>query len=122
VGGAVALAGPAVLALTAVVLGVVRIAPMVYPFNYADVHDHNRLRDAIQAAHLHHAIVFGGQGLNRTDPMDLTENLPLDLYPQQDVLVAIDRGGDVNRCVLEKYRGWRFYRALPSEPVRLIPY
>ncbi len=115
--------GPAAIALAAVVVGVVRIAPYLYPSTYTDVHSHNRLRDAIdESKNLHNAIVFGGVGLNTTDPLDLTENLPLDLYPDQDVLIAIDRGPDITRCVQEKYRGRKFYRAIPSEPVRIVPY
>ena len=120
---ALALGGPAALALAAVVVGVVRIAPYLYPFTYADVHTHNRLKDAIDAStDLHNAVVFGGVGLNTTDPLDLTENLPLDLYPNQDVLIAIDRGPEETRCVQEKYRGRKFYRAIPSEPVRIVRY
>ena len=72
------LGGPFVLALAAVIVGVVRVAPNLYPFTYQDVHLHNRLREAVDAADLHNAIVFGGVGLNTTDPLDLTENLPLD--------------------------------------------
>lgn len=120
---ALALGGPAALALAAVVVGVVRIAPYLYPFTYADVRTHNRLKDAIDAStDLHNAVVFGGVGLNTTDPLDLTENLPLDLYPNQDVLIAIDRGPEETRCVQEKYRGRKFYRAIPSEPVRIVRY
>ena len=119
---AIAAAGPATIAMAAVVVGVVRIAPYLYPFTYADVHTHNRLHEAIDAASLHNAIVLGGLGLNTTDPLDLTENLPLDLYPNQDVLIAIDRGADETRCVLEKYRGRTFYRAIPSDPVRIVRY
>ncbi len=119
---ALALAGPAAIALAAVVVGVLRVAQYVYPFTYAEVHGHNRLRDAIDAASPHNAIVLGGQGLNATDPMDLTENMPLDLYPDQDVLIAIDRGPDETRCVQEKYRGRTLYRAIPTEPVRIVRY
>ncbi len=119
-GNALSVGGPAALALAAVVLGIVRIAPLVYPYTYADVHGHNRLRDAIDVASLHNAVVFAGPGLNTTDPMDLTENLPLDLYPQQDVIIAIDRGPDEDRCVEHLYRGRTFYRAVPTDPVRLV--
>jgi hypothetical protein len=121
-GSALALGGPAAIAIAAVVLGVVRLAPLVYPTTYADVHEHNRLHDAIDAASLHDAVVFGGIGLNKTDPMDLTENLPLELYPNQDVLIAIDLGPEGIRCVKEKYRGRTFYRAIPGDPVRLVRY
>jgi hypothetical protein len=120
---ALSLGGPAAIALAAVVVGVVRIAPYLYPYAYADLHSHNRLKEAIEdSTDLHNAIVFGGVGLNTTDPLDLTENLPLDLYANQDVLVAIDRGPDETRCVQEKYRGRKFYRAIPTDPVRIVRY
>jgi hypothetical protein len=112
--------GPIAVALVAAGLGVVRIAPLVYPHTYADVHEHNRLHDAIDHTAPHHAVIMAGPGLILTDPMDLTENLPLDLYPNQDVIIAIDRGPDESRCVQEKYRGWTFYRTIPGDPVRLI--
>jgi hypothetical protein len=121
-GSALEFGGPVAIALAAVVLGVVRIAPLVYPNTFADVRDHNRLHDAIDEASLHDAVVFGGGGLNKTDPMDLTENLPLELYPNQDVLIAIDLGPDAVRCVKEKYRGRSFYRAIPGDPVRIVRY
>jgi hypothetical protein len=121
-GSALELGAPVAIALTAVVLGVVRIAPLVYPNTFADVRDHNRLHDAIDEASLHDAVVFGGGGLNKTDPMDLTENLPLELYPDQDVLIAIDLGPDAVRCVKENYRGRSFYRAIPGDPVRIVRY
>jgi hypothetical protein len=119
---AISLAGPVVIAFAAIVVGVVRVAPSVYPYTYQEVHGHNRLREAIEAADLHNAIVFGGQGLNTTDVLDLTENLPIDLYPDQDVLIAIDRGEEETRCVQQKYRGRAFYRAIPTEPVRIVRY
>ncbi len=119
---ALATGGPAALALTAVVLGVVRIAPLVYPYTYADVHGHNRLHDAIATTQPHNAVVFGLNGLNTTDPMDLTENLPLDLYPNQDVLIAIDRSPEEERCVRQLYRGRTFYQAIPGDPARIVRY
>ncbi|MDP9149038.1 MAG: hypothetical protein M3O36_03730 [Myxococcota bacterium] len=114
--------GPATLAAVAVVLGVARIAPLVYPYNYADVHGHNRFRIALEHAHLHHAVVFVSNGLVNTDPMDLTENLPLDLYPEQDVLVALWRSDDLTRCVREQYPSRRFFRAIPGDEIHLVPF
>ena len=114
--------GPATLALAAVALGVVRIAPLVYPFTYADVQNHNRLHEALERTPVHNAVVFGGPGLTNTDPMDLTENLPLELYPDQDLLIAVDRGPEAVKCVRESYPQRTFYRALPEFPVRIVPY
>ena len=54
--------------------------------------------------------------------MDLTENLPLDLYPDQDVLIAIDRGPEEERCVGSCTAGARSTTPSPTEPVRLSRY
>jgi hypothetical protein len=112
---------PASLALMAVLLGVLRIAPMVYPYTYAEVLRHNWLRVALGRLDLHNAIVFGGKG-DITDPLDLTENMPLDLYAPADVLFAIDRGPEAARCVREDYPGRSFYRAVFGHPVQIVPY
>ena len=123
IGGALAAGGPIAVALLAAGLGVCRLAALMYPHTYADVHEHNRLHDAIDTLAPKHAVVIAGTfGLNTTDPMDLTENLPLDLYPDQDALIAIDRGPDETRCVQDKFRGRTFYRAIPGDPVRLVRY
>jgi hypothetical protein len=114
--------GPLAVALAAMAIGIVRVAPLVYMPTYADVQAHNRLHEAIAHADLHNAVVFAGGGLNNTDPMDLTENLPLDLYPNQDVLVALERNPEVARCVRDLYPQRRFYRAVPSQTVQIVPY
>jgi hypothetical protein len=118
---ALSAAGPVTLALAAVLLGVVRIAPLVYPYTYADVQTHNRLHEAIAKANLHGAIVFGNAALTDTDPLDLPENLPLELYPDQDVIIAVDHSPDETRCIRRMYPNRRAYRAWPSLPVRLVP-
>ncbi len=119
---AIQAAGPVVVAMVAVLLGVVRVAPYVYPYTYADVHAHNRLHDALERASLHKAIVVAGAGVSNTDPLDLTENLPLDLYPSQDVFIAIDGRSDTLRCLHEQYPERTMYRALPGDPVRIVPF
>lgn len=117
---ALAAGGPAAIALTAIVLGVVRIGALVYPYAYADGQSHNRLHEAIKSAHLHDAIVFAGTGFNDTDPMDLPENLPLEFYPNQDVLIAIDRGADTIQCVREHHPTRKLYRAVLGAPIRIV--
>jgi hypothetical protein len=118
---ALAAAGPAALALAAVLLAVVRIAPLVYPYTYADVQNHNRLHEAIAKANLRNALVFASQGLSDTDPMDLPENLPLELYPDQEVLIAVDHNQEETRCVRNMNPTRRVYRAVPGSPLRLVP-
>ncbi len=119
---AVRIGGPAAVALVAMAVGVLRVAPLVYGPTYADVQNHNRLHEALAKANLHNAVVFGGSGLNNTDVMDLTENLPLDLYPNQDVLIALERNPELVQCVKDLYPNRHFYRAIPGPPVRIVPF
>ena len=114
--------GPAAVALIALAVGIVRIAPLIYPPTYADVQSHNRLREALAPMHLQNAVVLAGEGMTNTDPMDLPENLPLDLYRDQSVLIAVDRGPEVQRCVRELYPTRSFFRTVPGYPVRILPY
>jgi hypothetical protein len=113
--------GPLAICATAVGLGVMRLALLLYPFTFADVRLHNRLADAIAAAKLRDAVVFAAPGLSNTDSMDLTENFPLDFYKNQDVLIAIDTGPDGERCVEESFPNRAYYRATPGDSVKFSP-
>ena len=116
---ALRLGGPAAVAIFAALVGVVRIAPLMYPYAHQSVTGHERLHQAILDAHLTNAVVFGGPGLNNTDPRDLTENLPLDLYPNQDAIVANDFTPHLGQCVRQRYPNRAFYKAIPGNPIRM---
>jgi hypothetical protein len=111
---------PALVASTSILLAVAYIGCEVYPRAVRHARGHNELQ-AIERAAPSHAVVFGGQGLNETDPMDLPQNLPLDLYPEQDVLIAVAENPLARTCVRNMYPTRRFYVALPGRPVRLEP-
>ncbi len=114
--------GAAWVATVSIALGVMRIAPMIYPWNYEDVEAHARLPATLRKAHLQHALVVGGAGLNNTDPMDLTENLPPVLYPDERVIIAIDRSPELNACLRKAYGDRVFYRAVSAgRAVELVP-
>jgi hypothetical protein len=98
--------GPFAVAMSAAVIGVVRIAPLIYPAATADVREHNLLEDALATARLHHTVVIARDGIANVDSMDLTENLPLSLYPDQDVLVARSPNPASDECVKRSYPGW----------------
>jgi hypothetical protein len=119
---ALRLGGPVAVALACAALGIVRVAPLLYPVTYTEVQNHNRLHEAIDQAHLHDAIVLAGYGFNNTDPKDLPENLPFELYPDQDVLIANETEGEVVECLRERYPTRRLYRALPTNPVAISAY
>jgi hypothetical protein len=87
-------------------------------FARVDVERHNWLRPALDEAHLHHAVVFATT-VAASHALDLCENLPLDLYPDQDVLLAIDRGDESLRCVHDAYPDRALYRGSVGPPVRI---
>jgi hypothetical protein len=95
--------GPVALVLLAAVLGIVRVAPLVYPGNVTDIHDHNLLVDAIVTEKLHDAVVLAHDGIANVEAMDLPENLPLSLYTHQDVLIARQVSAESDECVRKHY-------------------
>ena len=116
---ALALGGPALLAITAAVVGVVRIAPLIYPYNREDVRGRNAIRGAVERDHLTNAIIWLEPGTTVADPRDLTQNYPLELYPPPPVIFAIDTGEDMKRCVREQYPGRKSYRS--DSKAMLVP-
>jgi hypothetical protein len=118
--GTVALAGgPWTLAVTAVMIGVVRLIPLVYPPNYESIRATANLRRDIRRYELHNAVVLLPTGVGwMNEGLDMTTNLPLKLYPDQDVIVAMDRNQALTQCVKNNYRGRVFYTALPGDPVK----
>jgi len=90
-------------ALAVILVGIVRIAPLVYPYEHAAVDQENRLERALDEAHVHHALVIASPGTGGVDPMDLTKNLPLDLYPDQDVVVAVSRTPHLAQCARDMF-------------------
>jgi hypothetical protein len=103
------------------VITVIRLWPLLYPGIYAHVHQHDSLNERIREMHIHHAVVMAQVGATGFDPLDLTENLPLDLYPQQDVLIAIERKPEYTQCVRTNFPDRAVYRAT-GNPVVITPY
>jgi hypothetical protein len=113
-------AGPWTLAAVAIVLGALRLAPLVYPNNTASVRSLNGLNEEIRREKIHHAVVLLPSGVGwMNDGLDLTMNLPLTLYPKQDVLIAMDRAPALTQCVRQQYPDRTFYTARPGTPLRL---
>jgi hypothetical protein len=118
---AIAIGGPALLTIAAAVMGIVRLAPLVYPYNHQEVRARNVVKEAVEKQQLTNALVWLEPGVTVSDPLDLTQNYPLELYPPPDVLYVIDRGEDIKRCVREQYRGRRSYRIVGPNDMRLVP-
>jgi hypothetical protein len=113
-------AGPFTLAALAIVLGVFRLVPLVYPNNTASVRSLNALNAEIRRQRIHNALVLLPSGIGwMNDGLDMTMNLPLTLYPDQDVVIAMDKSPILTQCVREHYSGRTFYTAFPGTTIQL---
>jgi hypothetical protein len=112
--------GPAAVAVMAAFLGVVRIAPLVYPSNFEDVRNRNVVFEAIKKMKVSNAIVWIDKGTTVSDWLDLTQNMPPDLY-DDDVYVLMNRSPEIRQCVREHWPDRRWYRAQGGREVTLVP-
>jgi hypothetical protein len=106
--------GAAALAATAALLGAIRIAPLVYPANTDDIRARNVVFDAIKNDHVSNAVVWVAKGQTVSDPLDLAQNLPIDLYGPQSVFVLRDLAdpqlrNEARQCVKDTYPGRTWY-------------
>jgi hypothetical protein len=113
--------GPIAVVLCMIMLTLVRLWPLLYPGIYAHVHAHDALNERIRETGIHNAVVMAAVGTTGFDPLDLTENLPIDLYPNQDVLIAIERKPEWTQCIRTGFPGRAIYRATGNPPV-ITPY
>jgi hypothetical protein len=124
-GGASALSRGAPLALAVVAVAAVwlRAAPLVWPTVTAHVRRHAGVTRALEKAHLSSAVVIVRAGTTGFSPEDLTTNLPIDLYPNQDVLIALDRDppGSAATCFQTAFPDRRIYMAQGVDPVVITP-
>jgi hypothetical protein len=124
-GGASALArgGPLALVVFAVVSGLVRIVPLVWPTVADHTRHHSALQRAVEEARLTNAIVVAAPGTTGFSDLDLTTNLPIDLYPDQNVLLAIDRQNqrDAVACLRAAFPERTLYSASGVGEVHIIP-
>jgi hypothetical protein len=118
--GALTTGGPAAVVITVMVVTLVRLWPLLYPGIYVHVRQHDALNERIREMDIHHAVVMAKMGTTGFDPRDLPENLPIELYPNQDVLVAIERQPESERCIRANYPERAFYRAAGTPPV-IVP-
>jgi len=112
------------LAAASAVAGAVWIAPLVYPITHEDVWAHNHFRLALDSWKLDNALLWVGDAtrLTTNDPMDLTENWPIELYPHQRALVALDRLPGLIECARDAFPTRKFYRVVPGETVTYVPF
>ena len=79
---------------------------------------------AIEDAHLEHALVIASDGTTGFSDLDLATNLPLDLYPDQETIIAIDRhdANDAVDCLHSAFPDRKIYSAYGSSEVRIKPW
>jgi hypothetical protein len=114
---------PLGIALLAMATSWLRIVPSLWPPVYQHTHRHSGVNRAIEQAHLTNAVVIATDGTTGFDERDLTTNLPVDLYPNQDAIIGIHRrlGDEAYKCLRSAYPGRRFYDASGSDEVKLTP-
>jgi hypothetical protein len=124
-GGATALArgGPLALVVFAVVSGLVRVTPLIWPTVAEHTRRHSALQRAVEDAGLKNAVVVATPGTTGFSDVDLTTNLPLDLYPDQEVILAIDRHTpeEAATCLRAAFPGRRLYSASGAGDVHIVP-
>jgi hypothetical protein len=125
-GGRTALArgGPLALAVFAVASVWVRVVPLVWPPVAEHTKRHGSLQRAIEEAHLQNAVVIASEGTTGFSDLDLATNLPVDLYPDQDAIIAIDRHtpADAADCLRGAFPGRKLYSASGFNEVVLTPW
>jgi hypothetical protein len=121
---ALARGGPFALAVFAVASTWLRIVPLVWPPVADHTRRHGSLQRAIEDAHLQNAVVIASEGTTGFSDMDLATNLPVDLYPDQDAIIAIDRHTppEAFECLRGAFPGRKIYAASGSDQVRLQPW
>ena len=113
--------GPFAVVIVAAAITLIRLWPLLYPGVYAHVQRHDGLNRKIRELHLTHALVLAEPGTTGFDALDLTENLPIALYPNQDVLIAIDRSRATRLCLRQAFPDRRELHARGTTNVVIDP-
>jgi hypothetical protein len=119
---ALAAGGPMALVACAIVCGFVRIVPLVWPTASEHARRHSGLETAIAKMGLKNAVVVAKPGTTGFDQLDITTNLPVDLYPNQDAIIAVDKAPDAVACLKREFPDRTFYAAQGVDPVRIVPF
>lgn len=94
------------------------LAPMLYPINTDSVMKLEEVNDRAREQGVRNAIILVGQsGTGERGGLDFTQNLPLDLYPDQSILVA-QPTGDEERCLRDTFPDRAIWQAR-GNPVTL---
>ncbi|CAN5285297.1 hypothetical protein BH09MYX1_BH09MYX1_58630 [soil metagenome] len=114
VGGAV---GPWVAATA---IATFLLAPLLYPMNTDSVMKLQEVSDRAKEAGLHHALVFVSAGVGERGPLDYTINQPIDLYPNQNILVAQPTTNEDRQCLRSAFPDRSIWEAR-GNPIHVDP-
>jgi hypothetical protein len=109
---------PAASLVIAIVYGVARVAPHVYPLAHADYRDATAVLRAANRMALENAIVILEPGRLPAHPTNLAQNPPME--PNPDVLFLIRRTAEDEKCARRHFPGRKWYR--PGTGTSLLPY
>jgi hypothetical protein len=115
--------GPLALVMLGMVSAWIRIVPLEWATTAEHTKKHSAINQAIEAANLKNAIVIAAYGTTSFSDLDLTTNYPVDLYPDQDAIIAIDRSQPTEafECLRSAFPGRRIYRASGRDEVHITP-
>jgi hypothetical protein len=116
--------GPLALAVFAIVSGWARIVPLEWPTQADHVRRHAGLTTAIENMKLTDAIVIAQPRTTGFDALDVTTNLPTDLYPNQPTIIAFEAqpAGSAAACLRKAFPRRRVYTASGTDDIRIAPY
>jgi hypothetical protein len=123
-GTALARGGPLALAIFAVVSGWLRIVPLLWPPFFDHTRRHGGLERAVEEAHLKNAVVIAAPRTTGFSERDLETNFPVDLYPDQDVIIASDNATpqEAAACLRAEFPGRKLYSASGVDDVHIVPW
>jgi len=121
VGSAISRGGPLALAAFAIVGAWMRIVPLEWPVMHDHTRRHASLTRAVEEAHLQNAVVLAEKHTTGFADLDLTTNLPVDLYPDQPVIYAIEKGhkAEALACLRSEFPTRSVWLASGIDPVVL---
>ncbi len=114
-----ALAGPALLALAAALVGTYELAPLTYPVAYAENHAATAPLRAARDRKLERAVVLLEPNRLPAHETNLAQNAPMD--PDPSVLFLIRRSPADDACIRKHFRGRSWYRAGLGETLERVP-
>jgi hypothetical protein len=100
--------------VTAMAIGVIRIAFVTFPFNHELLVRNDAPMRAAKAQNIHNAIVHIRNGTWVYGPMDATRNLPIELY-NPDVIYIGESNAQGLQCMREHFGARTLYQTVKKD-------